>query len=77
MTLKTQTMLITLKLLADYELTTKQSRNVSSNVERVDNFGDCRDYTGRTIPQSKHYVPAGDDICKLCICSFGKPKAKM
>lgn len=38
--------------------------------------GECIDYTGRAVMHSMHYVPAGFDMCKLCICENGQPKVR-
>lgn len=39
------------------------------------NTGDCQDFAGRTISHSKHFVPPGPDLCRLCVCNYGLPQA--
>lgn len=38
--------------------------------------GECLDINGRMILHAMHFVPAGTDMCKLCICESGHSKVK-
>ncbi|CRK92951.1 CLUMA_CG006489, isoform A [Clunio marinus] len=35
---------------------------------------DCLDYTGRYVSHGKHFVPPGEDMCKICVCENGSTK---
>ncbi|KXJ76247.1 hypothetical protein RP20_CCG010016 [Aedes albopictus] len=37
--------------------------------------GECRDMNGKKVEQDAHYVPPGNDPCRLCLCDNGHPKA--
>uniref|UniRef100_A0A8D8FXN0 Integral membrane protein DGCR2/IDD n=1 Tax=Culex pipiens TaxID=7175 RepID=A0A8D8FXN0_CULPI len=37
--------------------------------------GECRDVNGKKVEQDAHYVPPGSDVCRLCLCDNGLPKA--
>mgnify|MGYP003471570206 CR=1 len=56
--------------------------NIGTNTETIinnsgGNNGECRDYTGRAVMHSMHFVPPGVDMCKLCICENGHPKVRI
>ncbi|KAL7035461.1 hypothetical protein ACKWTF_008384 [Chironomus riparius] len=49
--------------------------NGKSLMNGMNNNGDCRDYTGRSVQHGMHFVPPGADICKLCVCDNGQAKS--
>lgn len=51
---------------------------VNNNLNsKSNNNGECRDYTGRAIQTGMHFVPAGVDMCRLCICENGQAKVNV
>lgn len=37
-------------------------------------LGECNDLHGINVENGRLYVPAGPDICRLCVCDNGQPK---